>query len=339
MRRCCCVSRWLPFWPARSSRRPTRRRWLRERRAVFATIVVVAAVLLTAPLLLTMQFAALSNRPEVPLDRALEASLYPANLASMAVANVMGSLESTQTYWGPNFETLPEVRATDRSFNYLFVGVTTVIVLLWFGIAGGWAPAPRPRLLTGVLVVALLYMLAATPRSMRWHSTMFRASICSGGRWTGRSCSWPRSPFSPVTCWRTTCVKGYRGEALWRPLLLPLERLRHGLGGGVLCQVGSRWIRCGRWSRRPDRPGRDRGLWWAARSPRARIAAASWSQRWLQRELVWWNAASSLNAEPPAYYSALERPMGDEAAALAVLEREIDARMHKAKGRAWKSSA
>src|SRR6185503_5502974 len=48
-----------------------RRRWLRERRAVFATIVVVAAALLTAPLLLTMQFAALSNRPEVPLDRAL----------------------------------------------------------------------------------------------------------------------------------------------------------------------------------------------------------------------------------------------------------------------------
>ncbi len=62
-------------------------------------------MLLAVPLLLTMQFAALSNRPEVPLDTALEASLYPANLASMAVANVMGSLESTQTYWGPNFDT------------------------------------------------------------------------------------------------------------------------------------------------------------------------------------------------------------------------------------------
>ena len=85
------------------------RRWLRERRTVLATIGVVAVVLLAVPLLLTMQFAALSNRPDTVLDRALEASLYPANLASMAVANIMGSLEPTQNYWGPNYETLPEV--------------------------------------------------------------------------------------------------------------------------------------------------------------------------------------------------------------------------------------
>ena len=136
-----------------------RRRWLRERRAVLAAIAVVGALLVAMPLLLTMQFASLSNRPQMSIAQALEASLYPANLASMAVANVMGSLESTQTYWGPNFDTLPEVGATDRSFNYLFVGATTVIVLLWFGIAGGGLFRRGRRLLTGVLALALLYML------------------------------------------------------------------------------------------------------------------------------------------------------------------------------------
>ena len=97
---------------------------------MLATMAVVAAALLAVPLLLTVQFAALSNRPEVPLDKALEASLYPANLASLAVANVMGSLESTQDYWGPNYDTLPAVGATDRSFNYLFVGAASTIVVL-----------------------------------------------------------------------------------------------------------------------------------------------------------------------------------------------------------------
>ena len=90
------------------------------------------------PLLLTMQFAALSNRPEVTIESSLEGSMYPANFATLAVANVFGSLETTQDYWGPNYDTLPDVGATDDSFNYLFIGAAPTIVLLWFGIAGGW---------------------------------------------------------------------------------------------------------------------------------------------------------------------------------------------------------
>ena len=142
-----------------------------------------------------MQFAALSNRPEVPLDKALEASLYPANLASLAVANVMGSLETTQVYWGPNYDTLPEVGATDRSFNYLFVGAASTIVVLWFGIAGGWLArrgnsadgrraAGRAALRAGPLYAA----------SMRSPSSTCRASTCSAGRSTAPSCWWRLGP-------------------------------------------------------------------------------------------------------------------------------------------------
>ena len=43
-------------------------------------------------------------------------------------------------------------------------------------------------------------------------------------------------------------------------------------------------------------------------------------------ELVWWNAASSLNAEAPGYYAVLERPRGEDAAILGLLAREIEAR-------------
>jgi hypothetical protein len=136
-----------------------RLRYLRERAAVMLTMGGVGAVLVAAPLLLTMQFAALSNRPEVTIQSSLEGSLYPANFASLAVPNVFGSLESTQDYWGPNYDTLPEVGSTDRSFNYLFVGVAPTIVLLWFGVAGGLLARRDNRLMVGVLAVAALYTI------------------------------------------------------------------------------------------------------------------------------------------------------------------------------------
>jgi hypothetical protein len=63
-----------------------------------------------------------------------------------------------------------------------------------------------------------------------------------------------------------------------------------------------------------------------ARSVHARISAAACVSAIAAGELIWWNAASSLNAEPPGYYSVLENPMGHEAQALAILQREIAAR-------------
>ena len=78
-----------------------RLRYLRQRAAVMLAMGCVGVGLLAAPLLLTMQFAALSNRPEVTIQSSLEGSLYPANFASLAVPNVFGSLTSTQDYWGP----------------------------------------------------------------------------------------------------------------------------------------------------------------------------------------------------------------------------------------------
>jgi hypothetical protein len=63
-----------------------------------------------------------------------------------------------------------------------------------------------------------------------------------------------------------------------------------------------------------------------ARSARTRAAAAALTATLGTGELVWWNAASTLNAEARAYYSVLEQPSGEEAAVLLALKREIDAR-------------
>ena len=148
----------------------------------------VGALLLAVPLLLTIQFAALSNRPEVTIQSSLEGSMYPANFATLAVPNVFGSLQSTQDYWGPNYDTLPEVGATDKSFNYLFIGAAPTIVLIWFGMVGGLLMRRDYRLMGGCCWWQRSTPSAAIRRSMAWHSATCRASICSGARSMAHSC-------------------------------------------------------------------------------------------------------------------------------------------------------
>ena len=304
-----------------------RGRWLRERRAVLATMGLVTTALTVVPLLLTLQFAALSNRPEIQLDKALESSLYPANLASMAVANVMGSLEATNNYWGPNYETLPEVAATDRSSNYLFVGSATTIVLLWFGLAGGGLLRRGSRLLTGLLVLALLYML---------------------GRYTPLY-AWAFEHVPGINLFRRPIDAAFIFVAVLAMLVgrLLADYVREGLprsprwrriavAAGALTLIAWAVVFAARWDHGWDAL---REVLKAApialaviatlalaRSASARGVAAACVAAVAAGELLWWNAASSLNAEPPGYYAVLQNPTGQEAAALAILEREIEAR-------------
>src|SRR4051812_48108079 len=58
-------------------------RYLRQRFAAFAVMAGGGLALIAAPLLLTMQFAALSNRPEESYDLAVKSSLHPLHLAQL----------------------------------------------------------------------------------------------------------------------------------------------------------------------------------------------------------------------------------------------------------------
>lgn len=300
------------------------RRYLRERRAVLAAMGVVSAALVSVPLLLTMQFAALSNRPVIPLSAALEASLYPANLASLAVANVLGSLETTQNYWGPNFDTLPEVGATDRSFNYLFVGAATTIVVLWFGLAGGWMARRGTRLMSAVLGVALLYALGrySPVYALAFHYVpgihLFRRPIDGtfvvvaalalvAGQLLAQ---YVREGLPCVARWRIAAVAAAAlGIVGWAVLFS--DKTHHGWASlrEVLKAVPLALIVIVVLAR--------------ARTGYARAMAAACVAAIAAGELVWFNAASSLNAEAPGYYSVLQQPAGTDAQALSVLEREI----------------
>ena len=301
-----------------------KRAYLRERRAVLATMVVVAGGLVAVPLLLTMQFAALSNRPEVPLDKALEASLYPANLASLAVANVLGSLETTQLYWGPNFDTLPEVGATDRSFNYLFICAASTIVILWFGIAGGWMARRGTRLMTAVLVLGLLYALGRySPlyalafqyvpgvhlfrRPIDGTFVLTAALALIAGQLLAR---YTREGPPRVPAWRLWTV-GLAAIGIIGWAVAFSAKTHHGLASlwqvaKVLPLALAVMLVLAR-----------------ARTARARAAAAACASAVTIGELLCCNTASSLNAEAPAYYSVLQVPTGADAQALSVLEREI----------------
>src|SRR5437868_3773429 len=119
-------------------------------------MIAAGGALLLVPILLTLQFAQLSNRATEPLYDALRASLYPANLATVAVANIFGTHAS---YWGPGAATLAEVALTDDAENYLFFGAVPTLLLIWMGIAGGSAWRPGRRLMSATLAIACLFML------------------------------------------------------------------------------------------------------------------------------------------------------------------------------------
>jgi hypothetical protein len=302
-------------------------RYVRERAAVLATMGAVATALLAVPLLLTMQFATLSNRPAVPLEAALEASLYPANLASLAAANVLGSLESTLGYWGPNYDTLPAVGATDRSFNYLFVSAAATIVILWLGVAAGWIARPGTRALGAVALVALLYALGRyTPvyalafnhvpgiglfrRPIDATFVMVAALALIAGQLLS---DYVLKGPPRVPPWRLAAVgAGALGTIAWAVTFS--ARTQHGWAS--LAQVTKAAV-----------PALAViAVLAMARTHRARVAAAACVATVATAELVWFSAASTLNAEGPGYYSVLQQPSGADAQALAVLEREIAGR-------------
>jgi len=304
-----------------------RRRYLRERAGVLATMLGVGAALLAVPLLLTAQFAALSNRPVVSLETAFEASLYPANLASLAVANVMGSLESTRDYWGPNYDTLPAVGATDRSFNYLFVGAAPTLVVLWLGLAAGGLWRRGNRLMAGVLAVALLYALGRyTPLyALAFASvpgiSLFRRPIdatfvlvAALALLSGQLLAdYVREGLPRVAPWRLAAVGAAAvGIIAWAVAFS--ERSHRGWSSlaeaaKIMPLVALLAVALAR-----------------ARTAEMRLAAAALVAATATGELVWHNAASSLNAEAPGYYSVLQDPTGPDAQALDVLERELAGR-------------
>jgi hypothetical protein len=304
-----------------SSAQPVR--YLRERSSMLATMAAAGSALLTVPMLLTLQFARLSNRPAESLDDALKGSLYVANLATLMVANVFGTHGS---YWGPGAATLPEVALTDDSENYLFVGVVPILLLLWFGIVGGGVWRPGRRLMTSTLAITCLFMLG---RYTPFYELAFRfapgidlfrrptdASFLFGialAFLVGHSLAdYVREglpPFRPfMTAVAASATLAVVGSAVVFSARTghALDAVRETLVAGAVMLVAVLILL-------------------GARQRPARLVAATLLALLGIAELLWWNSASRLNAEPRSNYAVLEAPTGADADAIAVLDNAIAA--------------
>lgn len=304
-----------------SSQQPTR--YLRERTGVFAVMAIAGGALLIVPLLLTMQFASLSNRPSEVLGDALRGSLYPANFATIAIPNIFGTHSG---YWGPGAATLAEVDLTDDSENYLFLGAVPTLLLLWFGIGGHRLWQPGRRLMACAFTVCCLFMLG---RYTLFYSLGFRfiPGIDLFRRPTDASFVFTIA-FAILV---GHSLADYVRDGL--PKLRPLSVL---LAILVSFAVIASAIAFSAKTGHAQDAARETlisasvtlaaglGLF-AMRGETTRSPAAALVTFVAVVELLWWNTASRLNAEPWNAYAVLEAPSGSDAVAIALLEKSIAA--------------
>lgn len=304
-----------------SSQRPAR--YLRERAGVFAVMATAGGALLIVPLLLTMQFASLSNRPTEVLGDALRGSLYPANFATIAIPNVFGTHSA---YWGPGAATLAEVDLTDDSENYLFVGAVPALLLLWFGVGGHRFWQPGRRLMACAFTVSWLFMLG---RYTPFYSLGFRFV-------PGIDLFRRPTDASFVFTIAFAILAGHFLDDYVRDGVPKLRSLSAFLALVASLAVTASAIafsaKTGHAQDAAHATAISLSVTFAAglalvvmRGETARAPAASLLAFAAVFELLWWNTASRLNAEPWNAYAVLEAPSGQDAVAIALLEKSIAA--------------
>jgi Bacterial membrane protein YfhO len=296
-------------------------RYLRERLPVLITMAVIGVLIVAAPVLLTMQFAALSNRPMVDVDTALKTSLHPANLAQLVVANIFGTQAA---YWGPGPSTVPEIAYTDESFNYMFVGAIPVLLLLWFGVVGGRAFRRGRLLFTAAIVLALLYALGR-------YSPLFPFAF----EWVPGVSRFRRPADADFVVMAAFALLAGQLLADYAREGPPPRRLLASIAVAAAALAIVAWgvafsARTGHAQaalveilKTAPIPIAAILVLAFARTPRARTVAAVLVTAAAVADLLWWNAAFRLNAEIRGVYSVLERPWPLEAQALDVVERAV----------------
>jgi hypothetical protein len=296
-------------------------RYLGERAAVLMTMAIVGIALCAMPFLLTIQFAALSNRPSLTLEIALKGSLYPAHLAQLMVPNVYGVHEH---FWGPGPATVPETAFTDDSFNYMFVGFVPIVLVLWFGILGGGAFRRGRMLITAIAAVALLYALGRyTPLfalAFDWVPGVdkFRrpvdanfvlvatlALICGHLLADYVRAGLPRLRIVASV----VAVTGVASLLAWAVMFSAQQG--HGIEAmlAVLKAVAIALAAI--------------AILAFARAPRARVMAASAVALIAVGDLLWWNVAFRLNADGRSGYTVLDQPKPADAKVIDLIERLV----------------
>jgi hypothetical protein len=308
--------------------------YLRERAAVLAIGAVVAVAILFVPALLTMQFLGESNRPGIAFGVAAAGSLAPVNLITLFVPNFFGSLDQLYDYWGPEYATMPRADWTDRAVNYLFVGTLPILLVVWHGLAAGRLFGRGARFFLIVLAIALLYALGRyTPffalafdripgvslyRRPADATFVVNIALAFGAgfllnRYVEEGL--PR-PFPSLPDWVGWTLAAACPLAI---AVLIGTGLAFSLGEGhVMTSLGQLGVAAALGAA-------GAALLFGLKARRRRALAASLFVMLSGGEILFRNAASSLNAEPAERYSVFAGMKPGEAAGLDALRREIAA--------------
>ena len=304
--------------------------WLKEHWLRLLVMATTGVAIVAVPVLLTLQFLKSSNRPEIGYGLAVMGSLPPQSFATLLFPNVFGTLDNGVNYWGPGPLTVPDGSWTDRSINYVFAGTLPALLLLWHGLAGRRALGRGTRFFAIVATVALVYALGRfTPLFeplfdllpgvdlyrrpadatfvLNFAFAMLAAALLD--RFCREGLPKLRVPgaASPVlVALATLCVVGALAISL--DLSVKAGRtayaLREILAGLAIAAAGIL-------------------VMLRATTPRGRLLAATAIAAITSGELVLRHAASAIDGEPAAYYSAYGAMSPSERAGLAALKKAI----------------
>lgn len=307
--------------------------YARDRVGPLALAGFVAAALIAVPVLLTMQFLGTSNRPGIAFGVAAAGSLAPVNLVTLLVPNFFGSLDWNYDYWGPGYETMSAPDWTDRSINYLFMGTVPILLLLWHGFAGGRIFARGVRFFFAVLVFALLYTIGHFTPVFGW----------AFDRLPGVSLYRRPADATFIMNIGFAFLCGYLlhrfiVDGLPRPFLALPKWLATLCTGGALVAVAGLVGTGLAWSQQQGHLSRslvEFGVFAGSaalavtllillRGYRFRVLAATLLVALTAGELIWRNAASSLNAEPSSRYSVYAQMTPGNAAGLDALRHAVN---------------
>lgn len=300
--------------------------FLRARAGALAIAGVLGAALIAAPALLTLQLLADSNRPAISFGVAAAGSLAPANLATLFAPDIFGSLGWDYRYWGPGYETMTEPDWTDRAVNYLFMGSAPALLIVWRGLAGG---AVFQRVAAPFVVAALAALAYALGRATPVFGLAF--DYLPGVALYRRPADAAFALNVALALGAAFLLNDYivRGgmrarSAPGAAALVTLAALVLGATISYGAPAGALAASARALAAAIVAFGVIAAVLVAAdRSPAARAAAAALLVAATAGELVWRNAANSMNAEPAARYSVYAGMTPSEREGLAVLKDEL----------------
>ncbi|MGI9479977.1 MAG: hypothetical protein ACR2PI_24970 [Hyphomicrobiaceae bacterium] len=128
---------------------------------------LVAAVLVTVPILLTLALAQHSNRPAIAFEAAAAGSLHPALMITGLVPHLFGAAGEMRDYWGPpSFYWEGTGLYLAQNMGVVYVGALSLVLLI-IGVLRGWL------LERGILFFAAAWALFIL-YGLGWYTPLFR---------------------------------------------------------------------------------------------------------------------------------------------------------------------